>query len=87
MPCLLEGFILLPAKAEMRFPLSPSVLTPHQPVLSLGTSFSSLVRLSLIYEELGEIRAGVVLSRPSPASQPGAISLFSIHISHCLIAA
>lgn len=84
---LLEGFTLLPGKAEMQFPLSSSVLTQHQLVFSLGTSFFSFVRLSLIYEELGEIRAGVVLSHPSFASQPGAISLLPIRISHRLIAA
>lgn len=87
MPCLLEGFTLLPGKATMQFLLSPSILTQHQSMFSPGTSFSSFAHLPLIYEELGKIRAGVVLSRPPPACQPGATSLFPIRISHCLIAA
>ena len=65
MPRSLEGFTLLPGKNEMQSPLSPSILTQHQPVLSLGTSFSSSVCLSLIYEELGEITAGLVLFSPT----------------------
>lgn len=69
MPRLLEGVALLPGKAAMPCPLSAPTLAQRQPRLSLGTSFSSSLRLSLVCEELGEGRAGVVLSGPSPASQ------------------